>query len=101
MKCTSLRQLPALAFVALSCAAQSLGQTSAACSSSATQVSAPHVSDPAIQTSAPHASAMNASGEVLPLGATPPPGKKWKIVANDRFDADDSIRQELWNGGTG
>lgn len=41
------------------------------------------------------------SGASMPLGAPPPAGKRWRVLANDLFDKDDSIRQELWNGGTG
>ena len=44
--------------------------------------------------------ATEASG-ATPLGAIPPPGKQWHVVANDRFDQDDSINETLWNGGTG
>ena len=41
------------------------------------------------------------SQDTLPLGVPPPSGTKWEVLANDQFDQDDSIRQTLWNGGTG
>jgi len=63
--------------------------------------SAPQVSDRAVQNGAAGESSTGGGGRAIPLGAPPPPGMKWHVLANDRFDKDRSIRQELWNGGTG
>ena len=41
------------------------------------------------------------SGELIPLGVAPPAGQHWHVQVNDKFDEDDSIKQALWNGGTG
>jgi hypothetical protein len=43
----------------------------------------------------------NGSESAIPLGVAPPAGQKWRVVADDHFDRDDSIRSTLWNGGTG
>jgi len=63
--------------------------------------SVPHPGDREGQDGSKNQSTANASGELLPLGASPPPGKRWHVLANDHFDKDDSIHQEFWNGGTG
>jgi len=63
--------------------------------------SAPHVIDGIVQNGASSESTTDGRGVAIPLGAPPPPGKKWHVLVNDRFDEDDSIRQTLWNGGTG
>jgi hypothetical protein len=63
--------------------------------------SAPHLREPAVQNSTHGEITTNGSGEAIPLGAPPLRGKKWHVLADDHFDKDDSIRQTLWNGGTG
>jgi hypothetical protein len=73
------------------------GQVGAATGSA----SAPHVSDRAIPNGTPGEGTADGSAGAIPLGVPPPPGRKWHVLANDYFDKDDSIRQELWNGGTG
>jgi hypothetical protein len=73
------------------------GQVGAATGSA----SAPHVSDRVIPNNTPGEDTADGSAGALPLGVPPPPGRKWHVLANDYFDKDDSIRQELWNGGTG
>jgi len=76
--------LASLACVGL-CATRSSGQTAAGPASASVSLNgAPGKSD-----------------EVIPLGVSAPDGKKWQVVANDNFDKDDSIREALWNGGTG
>ena len=67
------------------------------------QESAPasHSSAYAGQNESPAQSAADGGGEPLPRGVSPPQGEEWHILANDNFDKDDSIRQALWNGGTG
>jgi hypothetical protein len=61
----------------------------------------PHLRGRPGQNGPPIPGTADAGGERIPLGASPPPGKEWHVLANDNFDKDDSIRQALWNGGTG
>lgn len=83
-------------------AACSWGQASSSQVSAATDFAlVPHVSDQAVQNGTPGENTMDGSGGAVPFGAPPPPGKQWRVLANDQFDKDDSIREELWNGGTG
>jgi Glycosyl hydrolases family 16 len=65
------------------------------------ETAAAHASDQEVRAGSSRESNDGKSGGAVPLGVPPPPGKKWRVVANDRFDQDDSVRQELWNGGTG
>jgi hypothetical protein len=51
--------------------------------------------------SGPAAPGTKASANAVPLGAPPPAGKMWHVVADDLFDHDDAVNQTLWNGGTG
>jgi len=57
--------------------------------------------DRAAHNGVPAKSANSGGGAEVPLGVPPPPGKEWRVLADDHFDEDDSIRQSLWNGGTG
>ena len=63
--------------------------------------SAPYVSDKAVQGGPLSQSTTDGNGGAIPLGAPPPAGKQWRVLADDHFDRDDSIRQALWNGDTG
>jgi len=63
--------------------------------------SAIHPSGGTCRNGPPDNATVELRGEPIPLGASPPPGKRWRVLANDHFDKDDSIRQALWNGGTG
>jgi hypothetical protein len=87
-----------LGFVLAASWSQALSQQTCAATNSA---SAPLPAGSSAQNGPPLQSAVDAGAEPIPLGALPPPGKKWHVLANDRFDKDPSIRQELWNGGTG
>jgi hypothetical protein len=79
----------------------SWGQTGSpsACAGGSTSVS--YVSDRDDHDGAPGKSTIDGGKGTIPLGAPPPPGKQWRVLADDHFDKDDSIRQALWNGGTG
>jgi hypothetical protein len=80
----------------------SWGQSDARRAGAATgSVSTPGVTNQAIPNSVQGDGTTQSSRGVIPLGVLPPAGKKWRVLANDDFDKDDSIRQELWNGGTG
>jgi hypothetical protein len=63
--------------------------------------SAPRLAGQTSQNDHPVQGTLDSGGEPIPLGVLPPPGKEWHVLANDNFDKDDSIRQALWNGGTG
>jgi hypothetical protein len=63
--------------------------------------SAPHRDGRTGQNGPPIQGKANAKGKTIPLGLSPPPGTQWHVLANDNFDKDASIRQALWNGGTG
>ncbi|MFC5865617.1 family 16 glycosylhydrolase [Acidicapsa dinghuensis] len=73
------------------------GQTGASSGSAA----ASHAGDKAGKNGAAVESVTSGSGDSMPLGAAAPTGQKWHVVADDRFDRDDSIHSALWNGGTG
>ena len=84
------------------CAAWSWGQAgSRQADGETSSASAPQISDRATQNGTPGESTTKESEGSIPLGAPPPPGEKWHVLANDHFDEDDSIRQALWNGGSG
>lgn len=96
------REVGVTVLVTLAClalfASRGWGQTDSRQTSAAIEpASAPNLSHRAAQNGTPG----EIAGEIVPMGAPPPPGKKWRVLANDDFDKDDSIRQTLWNGGTG
>ena len=94
-------RLVLFAFIGL-LAASGLGQATAQQAVALTgSVSASHAADRTDQNTEPGEKAKGESGESVPLGVPPPPGKKWQVLVNDQFDKDDSVRQDLWNGGTG
>lgn len=64
-------------------------------------VSSPHISGQAAQNAKSDERTGESGGKGNPLGVPPPPGKKWHVLANDDFDKEDSVREALWNGGTG
>jgi hypothetical protein len=63
--------------------------------------SASPAGDRAAHNGVPAKNANSGSGAEVPLGVPPPAGKEWRVLDDDHFDKDDSIRQSLWNGGTG